>query len=535
MEAPRRGTQLICPHFFFGGRRPVWCALSVKPALCLCPMGLPDYQGQPLPLLAEKGSSPQAVNLPFLSTSFKKAKESPDKDTGGGKQHNLHCSKPPLSMVDLASFHPEPNILFLGKTTNKPSHHASLPGTTNPDRWSPVLSRIRRARNHLDSTGHPFLQLMSKGSMLSSLNFPMVFGTANHKTLHCHMKRSQKSRRLGWHGSNSLWRKEFRSTGEKSQFLCQIPCLWRISPWFWPASGQMRASGASNYIQSPICLFVCWGFLFVCFVGFFYNTCYITITTLVQTESGRMWPQPLLSALTSLQQCCSPLLISHCPSCSIRITLNSYSPVVSSNALHSQARYISTREQLCLLSTNHLLLTRVKSVSAKDWDFLRNSVRPGNEIPWDTRAATNLIRFWFKCKTHISCHMQHSKPYSDTAVHAVLSGGEGNERHVADGNRHLELPEAPTWGSSDQMLPPVILFTSIFLGCYHTISRTNIPSFAQRFCSRKGGWHWRLALFHKVFALSLVRARRLLRKWMKIDLMTNICCTAGLYTHIHST
>lgn len=116
------------------------------------PNGLPGYQEQPLPLLAEQGLSPQAANLPVLSTSFKKAKESPDKDTGGGKQHILHCSKPPLSMVDLASFHPEPNILFLGKTTNKPSHHTSLPGTTNPDRWSPVPSRIRRARNHLDST-----------------------------------------------------------------------------------------------------------------------------------------------------------------------------------------------------------------------------------------------------------------------------------------------------------------------------------------------------------------------------------------------
>lgn len=96
--------------------------------------------------------------------------------------------------------------------------------------------------------------LTSKGSTLSSLIIPMP--TTGHN---CGILRGHKNPEDC--GSNSWWRKELRSTGEKSQHLHQIPCLWRLYPWSWPALGQ-GASAASNYIPSPIHLFVGFCLLF---------------------------------------------------------------------------------------------------------------------------------------------------------------------------------------------------------------------------------------------------------------------------------
>lgn len=82
----------------------------------------------------------------------KRQKRAWTKKKEGGKKHILHCFKTPLPMVALASFHPVPNILFLGKPTKQPLHHTSLLETTN--HWSLVQSRVRAgcARNHLDTT-----------------------------------------------------------------------------------------------------------------------------------------------------------------------------------------------------------------------------------------------------------------------------------------------------------------------------------------------------------------------------------------------
>lgn len=72
----------------------------------------------------------------------------------------------------------------------------------------------------------PSLQLMSKGSTLSSLNIPMVFSTANYKTLLCHIRRSRNLENLNM--AQTLWRKELRSISEKSQLFHQIP--WHKKP-----------------------------------------------------------------------------------------------------------------------------------------------------------------------------------------------------------------------------------------------------------------------------------------------------------------
>ena len=151
----------------------------------------------------------------------------------------------------------------------------------------------------------------------------------------------------------------------------------------------------------------------------------------------------------------------------------------------------------------------------------------------DSMATTNLIRFWFKCKTSISYHMQHSKPHSDTAVYAVLSWGGGNKWHMADGNRHLELPEAPTQPDAS---PGYLAHEYLFLGCYRTIQRIRVSSFPQRFYTRKGDWHCHLALFCKMSALSLLHARRFPKKLVETDLMLWPTHIAQLvYTHTYTS
>lgn len=130
----------------------------MKPTPCFCPVVSLATKDNPYHSWPNRDRLVQGPNLPFLSTSFKKAKQSLDKEKGwpgagvGGK-HILHCSKIPPSMVALASFHPVPNILFLGKPTKKPLRHTTQPETTNLDHWSPVQSRVRPgcARNHLDN------------------------------------------------------------------------------------------------------------------------------------------------------------------------------------------------------------------------------------------------------------------------------------------------------------------------------------------------------------------------------------------------
>lgn len=203
--------------------------------------------------------------------------------------------------------------------------------------------------------------------------------------------------------------------------------------------------------------------------------------------------------------------------------------------MHSRARLGTSvwGQQPCPLGTSHLPLNSIKLVPAKDWDFLRYNVRPGDEIPQDRRATTNLIRFWFKCQTPISYHMQHSKLHLDIAVSCTCSllwrrewmtCGTQEQAPRTTWNTHL--------GSTDQTLPLVILLMRFFFPqCYHTIHRTKVP---QRLHSRKGAWHCHCALFCKLFALSLLHARRLLRKLMNTGLIlqpTHIAQLVYIYTY----
>lgn len=119
------------------------------------PVGLPSYQGQPLPLLAELGSPHSGTKSSFSLCLLPKGK----KRAGTNKREWRRKAHPPLlqtplSMVALASFHPVPNILLLGKTTKMLSRHTSLPETSNPVCWSPVWSGLRPgcARNHQHGT-----------------------------------------------------------------------------------------------------------------------------------------------------------------------------------------------------------------------------------------------------------------------------------------------------------------------------------------------------------------------------------------------
>lgn len=179
---------------------------------------------------------------------------------------------------------------------------------------------------------------MSKGSTLGSLNIPVVFSTANHKILLCHIKRSQKTV-VAWfkfpveEGIKEHWW-EISAPPTNPLFMEDLPLIL--------ASIWSDESIWSQQLHPQPHLFVCWvwGWLFF---YFFFNTHCITITTVVQTESGHVWTQPLLSTLTSLWQCSSPLPISHCHSCSFLITLNTYSFVVTSDALRSWAQYFSMR------------------------------------------------------------------------------------------------------------------------------------------------------------------------------------------------
>lgn len=153
--------------------------------------------------------------------------------------------------------------------------------------------------------------------------------------------------------------------------------------------------------------------------------------------------------------------------------------------MHSTVRLCTSirGQQPCFLGTGHLPLNSIKLVPAKDWGFMRYNVRPGNEIPWDRRATTNLIRFWFKCQTPISYHMQHSKPLLDIAVYCTCSLLWRREWMTC--GRQEQAPRT-TWntrlGSTDQMPPLVILLMSIlFLQYYHTIHRTKVPFFCTDF------------------------------------------------------
>lgn len=136
-----------------------------------------------------------------------------------------------------------------------------------------------------------------------------------------------------------------------------------------PDPGQRLAILSQRLHQQPH-LFVCWFFSV-----FFGGCCFFFLlqhTLYHHHHSGPDRIRPCVTPTTlkhsSCQQCSSPLPMSRCPSCSILITLNSYSLVVTSEALHSQARYISTRATA--------LLFRNKSF-ASNQDEISFCKRPG--------------------------------------------------------------------------------------------------------------------------------------------------------------
>lgn len=183
----------------------------------------------------------------------------------------------------------------------------------------------------------PSLLLTSKGSTLRSLNIPMP--TTGHN---CAIWRGHKN--------PEDWFKFLVEKGIQKHW-------WEISapppnPLFMEALALVLANIGSESIRSQQLHpqphpFFCWVLLGLFF--FFCNIYYTTITMVVQTESGLLWPQPLLRTLTSLQQCSSPPQIPHCPSCSILITLYSYFPDVTSDALHSQAQIFQYQSNIFAL------------------------------------------------------------------------------------------------------------------------------------------------------------------------------------------
>lgn len=355
-------------------------------------------------------------------------------------------------MVALASFRPVPNILFLGKPTKKPLCHTTQPETTNLDHWSPVQSRVRPgcARNHLDSTEdsllaadeqriHTWLPKHSCGfqhCQPQDTIVPHKGVTEVQKTVVAWFKFpvEEEIKELWW---------EISAPPTNPLFMEDLPLIL--------ASIWSDESIWSQQLHPQPHLFVCWvlGWLFF---YFFFNTHCITITTVVQTESGHVWTQPLLSTLTSPQQCSSPLPISHCHSCSILITLNTYSFVVTSDALRSQAQYFSMRATA--LSFRH------KSFAC-NWDEVSFWKKTG--ISWGTVQDQGMKSLRTEEPPQISsgfdssakllllttCSTQSPTQTKQCTVHTVLSGGGGNEWYTADGNRHPGLHESHTWGRTD--------------------------------------------------------------------------------------
>lgn len=170
------------------------------------PGGLPGYQGQPLPLLAEQASplpgSKSSLPPCLLPKGKKKARTK--KKEGRGKAHPP-LLQTPLSMVALASFPPVPNILFLGKTTKTLLRHTSLPETSNPDCWTPMWSGLRPgyARNHLGSTED---SLFAADEQRIHTEFPEY----SYGFQHCQLQdtivpyKEVKKSRKSEHGSNTV-------------------------------------------------------------------------------------------------------------------------------------------------------------------------------------------------------------------------------------------------------------------------------------------------------------------------------------------
>lgn len=109
-----------------------------------------------------------------------------------------------------------------------------------------------------------------------------------------------------------------------------------------------------------------------------------------------------------------------------------------------------------------------------------------------------------------------SKLYSDTEVYCTHCPVQRSTEliNMAEESSNLLLPKAPILGRTDQILTLVILPTTFFfLRWYHTIHRQD-----SIFCIKIVYYgfilwarHWHLALFCKMYYLSFLHVRRLLR------------------------